>query len=394
MTYRKLLINLFFGSTFFNHLHVLSFIPSHNRPLLLLLFPFFVLFLHRYKVKISFDLIIWIVIFFFIVIASIIKSIFFGDHNIYLPEVFARTLSYIVLFYFFLIGIIFYDSKELISDKFFLFFIIVGLVQVYSIIGLPLSNYFIYLFDNHLISSFSSISNSILFFEAEPSYVAFMIIFIMVMYEQKNMRLFVFFSILTLSVRTTLISIIYYIRKRPIFYSLIISVPLIIAASRLDFSYSVYYRVKALLTFQQLDPSTYIRIVNNRIAFDMIKDYPLLGVGPGQYSSYYTGKYLVDYDTRGISELENVLLQKTKNADPYSFVLGIASELGIAGLIWLTLTWAFFFSKSNRKYLLAVLLLILLWGYPYGKPYIWILFGYIYQEYRYNTIMKPQQLIN
>jgi len=214
------------------------------------------------------------------------------------------------------------------------------------------------------------------------------------MYEQKNMRLFVFFSILTLSVRTTLISIIYYIRKRPIFYSLIISVPLIIAASRLDFSYSVYYRVKALLTFQQLDPSTYIRIVNNRIAFDMIKDYPLLGVGPGQYSSYYTGKYLVDYDTRGISELENVLLQKTKNADPYSFVLGIASELGIAGLIWLTLTWAFFFSKSNRKYLLAVLLLILLWGYPYGKPYIWILFGYIYQEYRYNTIMKPQQLIN
>ena len=197
-----------------------------------------------------------------------------------------------------------------------------------------------------------------------------------------------------MSVRTTLISIIYYIRKRPIFYSLIISLPLILAISRLDFSYSVYYRVKALLTFQQLDPSTYIRVVNNRIAFDMIKDFPLLGVGPGQYSSYYTGKYLVDYDTRGIPELENVLLEKTKNADPYSFVMGVGSELGVLGLTWLTLTCAFFFSKSNRKYLVAVLLLILMWGYPYGKPYIWILFGYIYQEYRCKTIINSRQLIN
>jgi hypothetical protein len=382
MTYKKLLINTFFISTFFNHLHILSFIPMHNRPLLLLLFPFIIIFIHRYNVKVKFDLILWIILFFFIVFTSVIANIFFGYYDIYLPELISRVLSYLVLFYFFVIGIIFYESKELISEKFYYFLIIVGLLQVYTIFRLPFSNNIIYVFDNHLISSFSSISSSVLFFEAEPSYVAFMIIFIMVIYESKNMRIFVFLSFLTLSVRTTFVSILYFIKKHPIIYSLIIMPPIIIILQTTQLSYSVYYRVKALVTFQQLDPSTYIRVVNNKIALNMINDYPILGVGPGQYSSYYTGKYLSNYDTRRIPELENVLLEKTKNADPYSFILGLGSELGIFGLTWLIITGAFFLFKTRRKYLVFLLMIILMWGYPYGKPYVWIILGYIYQEYQ------------
>ena len=43
--------------------------------------------------------------------------------------------------------------------------------------------------------------------------------------------------------------------------------------------YSVYSRINAIFTFQQLDPSTYIRYVNNKIAGEIILDYALFGVG-------------------------------------------------------------------------------------------------------------------
>ena len=71
---------------------------------------------------------------------------------------------------------------------------------------------------------------------------------------------------------------------------------------------------------------------------------------------------------------------KTKTSDPYSFIMGLVSELGILIAIWIILTFYYFYFFTKRKYLMSIILLILLWGYPFGKPYIWILFGYVFEE--------------
>ena len=151
-------------------------------------------------------------------------------------------------------------------------------------------------------------------------------------------------------------------------------------------SYPVYSRVKALVTFQKLDPSTYIRVVNNKIGLQIINDYPIFGVGPGQYSTYYSGKYLSNYDTRGIRELKNVLKSEDKTADPYSLFIGIISELGFFSFLWILISFIYLYYKSHRKYLVALLFLILMWGYPFGKPYIWIILGFVYEENKIRTI--------
>ena len=178
----------------------------------------------------------------------------------------------------------------------------------------------------------------------------------------------------------------YYIKNHPFIYGFIIIASLSFFLSKTQLSYSVYDRTKALITFQTVDPSIYIRLVKNKIKIQMIKDNPIFGVGPGQYSTYYTGKYLIEYNTRGQKELESALLEKSKSVDPYSFILGLAAELGLIGLIAFTLAYYYLFKHSKRKYLLLLILLILFWGYPFGKPYIWILLGYIYQEYKNNEI--------
>lgn len=385
MTYKIIIINLLFGATFFNHLHILSFIPQHNKPLLLLLFPIFLLYIFRYKSPFSYSLILWIIGFFFIVFGAIIWNLFLGDFQYYYPEIIKRMISYLVLFYFFYVGIIFWQDRDCISNKFYPFFIIIGLIQVYSFFDLPFSNIFNNIFNNYLISSFGTVGSMILFFEAEPSYVAYLIIFLMVFYEKKNTFIWVAFSIMTISVRTTMISFLYYIKKRPLRYGFMIITALSIVMSITQVNYSVFSRLKAIATFQTLDPSTYIRFVNNSIGLQIINDYPIFGVGPGQYSTYYSGKYLLKYDTREIHELQSGLDEKTKTADPYSFFLGIISELGIFSLLWILISFIFLFYNSHRKYLIVILFLILMWGYPFGKPYIWIILGYIYGEIKFNN---------
>jgi hypothetical protein len=394
MTFKSLIINLLFGATFFNHLHALSFIPQHNRPLLLLFFPVFLIFIHRYKVRFSYNLILWICTFFSIAIGSILYNLFFGEFELFFPEIINRVLSYLVSFYFIFIGIIFWQNRKIISDKFYTFFIIVGIIQIYSMLRFPFSNLVTNLFDNYLIKSFASVGNYILFFEAEPSYVAFMIIFLMVIFEHRNKSLWVLFAILTFSLRTTIISVMYYIKKRPFIYGFIIIAFLTVGLSKFQISYSVYSRTVALITFQTLDPSSYIRIVKNKAAVQIINDNPIFGVGPGQFSTYYTSKYISNYDTRGFGELESALVTKDKTIDPYSFILGLVAELGLFGLIGFTLPFYYLFKHSNRKYLLLLILFILFWGYPFGKPYIWILLGYIYQEYQLLKINKINRLLN
>jgi len=88
MTYRKFIINVLFGSVFFNHLFALSFIPQHNRPLLLLFSPIFLFFIIKYKTRFNYNLILSIAIFNLIVIASFIFNLFFSDYDYYLPEIF------------------------------------------------------------------------------------------------------------------------------------------------------------------------------------------------------------------------------------------------------------------------------------------------------------------
>jgi hypothetical protein len=386
MTYKKLIINLLFGATFFNHLHVLSFIPQHNRPLLLLLFPVVILYIYRYDLRIDYNLILWIIGFFFIAFVSTIWNLFFGEFNYYFPEIIKRIMSYIVLFYFVVVGIIFGHNKKIISNKFYTFFIIIGVIQIYALFNFPFSSIIINLFENHLIDSFSSVGDKILFFEAEPSYVAFLIIFLMVFYERKNTFIWLVFSFLTISVRTTMVSFLYYIKNRPVTYSLIMLIVVSVFLTKTEVSYSVFTRLKALTTFQQLDPATYIRVVNNKIGLQIINDYPIFGVGPGQYSTYYSGKYLSNYDTRGIRELKNVLKSETKTADPYSLFIGIISELGLFSFLWILISFMYLYYKSHRKYLVALLFLILMWGYPFGKPYIWIILGFIYEENKIRTI--------
>ena len=380
MTNKAILINLLFGATFFNHLHFLKFIPQHNRPLLLVLLPVFIFFIHKYKSRFNFNLLLWFCSFFIIAKLSFVWNYIFGDYPIFISETLIRYFSYITIFYFVLIGIIFYQNKKLISDKFYYFFMVVGIIQFYSILKLPFSSYIINLFDNYLIDSFASPSNYILFFEAEPSYVAFLILFLMVFFEHKNSFIWVFFSGFTISVRTTVVSILYFIRKHYIKFGTIFILLFLFIFPRFFNSYSVYSRINAIFTLQQLDPSTYVRYVNNKIAGEIILDYALFGVGPGQYSTYYSHKYLPKYDTRNINELVGGLKMKTKTSDPYSFIMGLVSELGILIAIWIISTFYYFYFFTKRKYLMSVILMILLWGYPFGKPYIWILFGYLFEE--------------
>jgi hypothetical protein len=383
MTYKNIIINLLFGATFFNHLPLLSFIPQHNKPLLLLLFPIYLLYIFRYKSPFSYNLILWITGFFFIVLGSTFWNLFLGDFQYYYPEIIKRMISYIVLFYFFYVGVIFWQDRDFISQKFYPFFITIGVIQIYSIFNFPLSNFIINLFDNHLISSFASVGSTILFFEAEPSYVAFLIIFLMVFYEKKNTFIWLAFSIMTISVRTTMISFLYYIKKRPLRYGFVLITILSIFLSITQVNYSVFSRLKSIFTFQTLDSSTYIRFVNNSIGLRIIKDYPIFGIGPGQYSTYYSGKYLSNYKTRGINELQSALDTKTKTADPYSLFIGVISELGLFSFLWILISFMYLYYKSHRKYLIAILFLILLWGYPFGKPYIWIILGYVYGEIKF-----------
>ena len=186
---------------------------------------------------------------------------------------------------------------------------------------------------------------------------------------------------MTISVRTTVVSILYYIKKNFYFFLSFFTLLIFILSPKIIESYRVSSRIKSIITIQSnVDPSTYIRLVNNKIALEIFLDYPLFGVGPGQYSTYFSHKYLKNYDTRNIPELKQSLDFKTKIADPYSLILGLISELGILIFIWIFLSFAYLFFYSKRKYLVGVFLLILLWGYPFGKPYIWILFGYVFEE--------------
>ena len=130
MINKAILINLLFGATFFNHLHFLKFIPQHNRPLLLVLLPVFILFIYKYKSRFNFNLLLWFCSFFIIVKLSFLWNYIFGEYPIFISETLIRYFSYITIFYFVLIGIIFYQNKKLISDKFYYFFIIVGIIQL------------------------------------------------------------------------------------------------------------------------------------------------------------------------------------------------------------------------------------------------------------------------
>ena len=311
-----------------------------------------------------------------------IWNLFFGDYPYYYPEIIKRFLSYIVLFYLFFVGIILCRDRDLISDKFYYFLVFVGILQVYSIFKMPFYKYIVDVFDNHLIDSFATVSNRVLFFEAEPSYVAFLIIFLMVFYEQKNKFVLLIFSFLTISVRTTMVSFLYFIKNRPFVYGslMLLIIPIILVKAQV--SYSVFDRLKAVTTFQKLDPSIYVRVVNNKIGLQIIYDYPIFGVGPGQYSSYYSGKYLANFETRGINELQTVLDTKRKTADPYSLIIGIISELGLFSFLWILISFLFLLRNSHRKYLIGIISLILMWGYPFGKPYIWILLGFLFEEIR------------
>ena len=386
MTYKKLIINLLFGATFFNHLHALAFIPQHNRPLLLLLFPVFIFYIFRYDLRLKLNLIFWFFSFFFIAFGSTIWNLFFGDIQFYNPELIKRILSYFIIVYFFLIGIIFWNNKNLISNKFYTFIITIGLIQIYSILIFPFSNIFISLFENHFIDSFSSAGDKLLFFEAEPSYVGFLLIFLMIFYEKKNTFVLLIFSILSLSIRTTILSSLYYIKKRPFTYIIIGTTILSLLIVKAEVNYSVFTRLVNVVTFKQVDRSLHVRNVKNKIGLEIIRDYPIFGVGPGQYSVYYTSKYLNHYDLGGSKELKQSLAMKSKVEDPYSFFIGIVSELGILSILWILLTFVIFYRNSNRKYLISILFLILMMGYPFGKPYIWIIFGYIYEEMRFISI--------
>ena len=139
-----------------------------------------------------------------------------------------------------------------------------------------------------------------------------------------------------------------------------------------------------------MDPSTYIRYVKNDIAFKIINDNFLIGVGPGQYSTYYTGKYLNKFETRGIRELESARQNKSKTEDPYSLILGLGAELGLIGLICFFYGLYKIFIKTNKKYYFLLIILIFFWDYPYGKPYMWILLGYLFAEAQF---MKNNKLI-
>tara|TARA_Y100000590_G_scaffold346139_1_gene396259 strand:- start:21193 stop:22365 length:1173 start_codon:yes stop_codon:yes gene_type:complete len=381
VTYNKLIINTLFASTFFNHLHALSFIPQHNRPLLLLLFPLVVIYYYRYNIGINIKIILWFIVFFTITIFSLLYNIFFGGSELYYPEVINRLISYLVIFYFFLIGTLFYLEKNKISDFFYTFLIFIGIIQVYYFFGLPYSENIGLIFSNYLIESFASGGKQLLFLEAEPSYVAYFIIFIMVFYENKRKYPWLFLSFFTLSIRSTFVSVAYYLKRKPVLYGFSILLMCYYLFTTFNISsYTVYTRAKNIITFQTLDPSSYIRVVKNQIALDIVKDYPILGVGPGQYSNYYTSNYLNNYDTRMIEELEGALKRKSKTEDPYSFLLGMFSEIGILGLGWFLFGFYFLLKNSNRKYLFLIIFIILMWDYPYGKPFIWLLFGYIFQE--------------
>lgn len=334
---------------------------------------------NKFTLRVSF--IMWISTFLIIVNFSFFYNYFFGVLNIYHQEFLIRTFSYLLVIYNFIIGIIFFKYKNLISSKFYYFFIIIGFSQLYAIAGLPGNYLLITLYDNFLIDSFANPENFVLFFEAEPSYVAYFIIFLIFFNDKRRGKaLWVFFSFFTLSVRTTIISLLIFIKKRPLTLSLIFLLPTILAINFYNLSYPVLDRLKNISSPETMDPSSYIRYVKNASAAKIIFNNKLLGVGPGQYSMHYSNIYLNDYDTRNIKELEAVKLSKSPSEDPYSFLLGLGAEIGLIGLLFFLAGLFFIFLKTSNKYFFLILLLLLFFDYPFGKPFVWIILGYMYEE--------------
>tara|TARA_Y100000590_G_C15591128_1_gene966113 strand:- start:167 stop:1237 length:1071 start_codon:yes stop_codon:yes gene_type:complete len=345
--------------------------------------PLVFFYMMKNKIVINKNFLLWLSLFIITITISFIHNLFFGFFEIYYNELIIRTISYLVSAYFFIIGIIFYYKKELISPKFYYFFVILGFIQVYAILGFPGSQSIVFLLDNYLIDSFANPANHLLFLEAEPSYIAYFIIFLVFFYDYKKGKiLWLFFSLVSLSVRSTIISLLLFIKRHPITFSICAVIPLIFLLNKYQISYVVVNRLKNMSSSETMDPSTYIRYVKNVAAYKILKDNFIIGVGPGQYSTYYTGVYLDDYDTRGIVELENARISKSKIEDPYSFILGFGSELGLIGLSFLFYGLFVIFRNTNKKYFLMLVVLILAWDYPYGKPFLWIILGYLFEEGR------------
>jgi hypothetical protein len=255
-----------------------------------------------------------------------------------------------------------------------------GFIQIYAIFAFPGSSVIINLFDNYLIDSFFNPTGSVLFLEAEPSYIAYFLIFLLFFFDYKGKSIWLFFSISTISIRTIIVGLLIYIKKNPIILSLLLIIPTIFFINKYEVSNLFISRIKNISKVETMDPSTYIRYVKNDIAFKIINDNFLIGVGPGQYSTYYTGKYLNKFETRGIRELESARQNKSKTEDPYSLILGLGAELGLIGLFCFFYGLYKIFRNTNKKYYLLLIILILLWDYPYGKPYMWILLGYLFAE--------------
>ena len=100
----------------------------------------------------------------------------------------------------------------------------------------------------------------------------------------------------------------------------------------------------------------------------------------GSVQGEFANIYLNDYDTRNIKELEAVKLSKSPSEDPYSFLLGLGAEIGLIGLLFFLAGLFFIFLKTSNKYFFLILLLLLFFDYPFGKPFVWIILGYMYEE--------------
>ena len=100
---------------------------------------------------------------------------------------------------------------------------------------------------------------------------------------------------------------------------------------------------RAISTFNEKDPSINTRMLIWRTTFEMIKDYPLLGIGIGTFRINY-----LNYQAKYLKDNPDYLKYYATAGEAHNEYLQMSAELGIVGLgVFLSILFIFYSSILN-----------------------------------------------
>ena len=162
-------------------------------------------------------------------------------------------------------------------------------------------------------------------------------------------------GLLTLGIAVFVIFIIYFRRIKPIYFVIafgfVASLALIWIFVQNKYS-DIYFVTRIYKMFEiekvsdllYLDGSVFVRFVYPSLAIFMGINYPLLGVGGGNYR-YFFGQYLFKYFDKGIQYEEVYMNYISDSSNPKNLIARLFGETGIVGTI---LFIAFIFSVMTK----------------------------------------------